>query len=238
MTKSTGKTMIKYLQLPVSFDANRMLDELSVIEHSYWKTHYQKTQYAGDWTVLALRSIMGDPSLIHAVPASNMHQYKDTPLLEQCLYIKDVLNYLQCEKTAVRLMKLNAGSVIKKHKDAQMNFENGEARIHIPVKTNDQVEFYIEDERINMKEGECWYLNLNLEHNVNNFGSEDRIHLVVDCMVNDWMKETFAGNVYKKKEIAKQQYSAGERVKIIEALRRMNTVTSIKMADEMENTND
>jgi hypothetical protein len=38
-----------------------------------------------------------------------------------------------------------------------------------------------------MKEGECWYLNFNLPHRVKNSGTADRIHLVIDCVVNDWL---------------------------------------------------
>ena len=36
-----------------------------------------------------------------------------------------------------------------------------------------------------MQLGEAWYLNLNLRHRVENVGSAARIHLVVDCVVND-----------------------------------------------------
>ena len=40
-----------------------------------------------------------------------------------------------------------------------------------------------------MKEGECWYLDLSLPHWVENHGKTDRIHLVIDCLVNDWLRE-------------------------------------------------
>ncbi len=60
-------------------------------------------------------------------------------------------------------------------------------RFHIPVITNPEVEFYLNRERVNMSEGECWYLDFNFPHYVNNRSTEDRIHLVVDCYVNDWV---------------------------------------------------
>lgn len=40
-----------------------------------------------------------------------------------------------------------------------------------------------------MKPGELWYLNVNRYHSVTNGGSTDRIHLVIDCIVNDWLRE-------------------------------------------------
>ena len=38
-----------------------------------------------------------------------------------------------------------------------------------------------------MQEGEAWYLNFNLPHRVKNGSSSDRLHLVMDCTVNDWL---------------------------------------------------
>ena len=42
-----------------------------------------------------------------------------------------------------------------------------------------------------MKEGEAWYLNFNLKHSVVNRSAEDRVHLVIDCVLNDWLREFF-----------------------------------------------
>ncbi|WP_339705616.1 aspartyl/asparaginyl beta-hydroxylase domain-containing protein [Algoriphagus aquimarinus] len=39
-----------------------------------------------------------------------------------------------------------------------------------------------------MKEGECWYLRLSDPHRVLNEGETDRIHLVMDLKVNDWLR--------------------------------------------------
>ena len=65
---------------------------------------------------------------------------------------------------AVRLLKLNAGASIKEHRDNDLFFEKGEIRIHIPIITNADVEFYLDSERMNLQEGSCWYMNFNLLH--------------------------------------------------------------------------
>jgi hypothetical protein len=39
-----------------------------------------------------------------------------------------------------------------------------------------------------MNEGECWYLNVNFPHKVANRGATDRVHLVIDCAVDDWLR--------------------------------------------------
>jgi aspartyl/asparaginyl beta-hydroxylase (cupin superfamily) len=235
--------MIYYLQLQQHFDATMMQTEVNRLTESWWKEHYNKKHYEGSWSVIPLRAAGGDPQNIYSihVSANSTLAYQDTPLLDECPCLKKVIDFFQCEKTAVRLMKLNAGAVIKEHTDHDMNFEEGEARFHIPVITNDQVDFFIRDEKIPMREGECWYLNLSLKHRVTNAGSTDRIHLVIDCIVNDWMKELFETGTKLKKEIddsaALPQLSEGDKLKAIENLRRMNTPISIELANKMEEGN-
>lgn len=232
--------MIQYLQLKQYFDAAIMQAEVNRITAGWWKEHYNKKHYEGGWSIIPLRSVGGDPDNPFSLHTSGNETmvYKDTPLLDGCDYIKTVLDFFACEKTSVRLMKLNAGAVIKEHTDHEMSFEEGEVRFHIPVQTNEQVDFYILNEKIPMKEGQCWYLNLSLKHRVSNGGTEDRVHLVIDCLVNDWIKEIFANEVVLKKEIdtaaAKTPVPPAEKIKIIQQLRSMNTVIGNELADNME----
>lgn len=237
------KIMIKYLQLPVHFPVHSILDELAHLPGMSWKMHYNTKHYVGDWSVIALRSPGGDPDNIFSIHASTGrydNQYRNTPLLEQCSTLKETLGYFKCEITMARLMKLNAGAVIKEHTDHDMNYEAGEARFHIPLQTNDKVDFYISGEKIPMKEGECWYLNLNLPHRVSNAGNTDRIHLVIDCLVNDWMKEQFTMPGLLRKEAASEKtvYDQETRRRIIESLRLLDTPVAIEMANKIENEND
>ena len=177
---------------------------------------------------------------LHASAMQQNMAYKDTALLTGCPYLKSVIDFFNCEKNAVRLMKLNAGAVIKEHTDYEMNFEEGEARFHIPVTTNDNVNFYLEDERICMKEGECWYLNLSLKHSVTNLGQTDRVHLVIDCTANDWIKGLLQYEVVIKEihSLAAKKHSPADKIKIIQQLRLMGTATASEMADKMENSED
>jgi hypothetical protein len=39
-----------------------------------------------------------------------------------------------------------------------------------------------------MEPGEVWFLNVTFPHQVRNCGERDRIHLVVDCSINDWIR--------------------------------------------------
>lgn len=229
--------MIKYLQTPLYFDAYKMQQELFSLQGKQWPLHYQTRHFEGEWSALALRSIDGT-SVNPIISPLNDAAYHDTDLLNQSPYFQQVLKTFQCPLLSVRLLKLSAGSVIKEHKDAELFFESGLARFHIPVITNDAVEFYLQGERIHLEEGECWYCNFNLPHSLANKGETDRIHLVIDAEVNEWIKDMFSSDaVTNKKEIQ----DSGEPVmdehtkrEIIRHLRSMNTETAARLADEME----
>ena len=66
--------------------------------------------------------------------------------------------------------------------------------MHIPVVTNADVDFFLAGRQLEMKEGECWYLDLSLPHSVRNRGTTDRVHLVIDCEVNEWLRKLIQVN--------------------------------------------
>jgi quercetin dioxygenase-like cupin family protein len=197
-----------------------------------WAPHFNTYHYEGEWTVLPLRSPGGHEDQI--IPDLMGEQfYTDTPLMAVCPAIQDLLSAFQCPVMSVRLLNLKKGAVIKEHRDHDLAFEHGEARLHIPIFTNEQVEFYVQDERIPMLSGECWYINANLPHRVANYGEIDRIHLVVDCVVNDWLTALFDRS---EKTQVEDDRKAGELLKMIFELRLQNTSVTNRLADELENS--
>ena len=157
---------------------------------SDWIEHFNKGYYEGDWSAIPLRSVNGDPRRIFPDPTGK-EPYQDTIHLERCPYIKQVVDSFQCEKIDVRLLRLRAGSSIKEHRDFGLAFEDGEVRLHVPVVTHEKLAFYLNKQRVKMGEGECWYLNFNLHHKVDNESEVDRIHLVIDCRLNTWLSGYF-----------------------------------------------
>ena len=222
--------IIKYLQLPVKFNALRLREELEHISGEQWLAHYQTLQYRGNWTAIPLRSVGGEIDI--RISPTDEAVYHDTVFLDKAHYTKEVLSWFRCPLNAVRFLRLGAGAEILEHKDAGLNFESGEVRIHIPVTTHGDVEFFIQKERIVMNEGECWYMNVNLPHSVHNKSNVDRVHLVVDAVVNDWLRACFSEEGVHKKEV--EEYDDHTRRAIIENLRSLNTEMSNRLADEME----
>lgn len=181
--------MIRYAKLNLSIDITSLRKQVAALSHP-WSPHFNTKHYEGEWTVLSLRVPGGNS---HQIVPDLMHNkaFMDTPLMADCPAVKMLLNAMHCPILSVRLLNLKIGASIKPHRDHELAFEKGEARLHFPVFTNEAVEFYIEDELLRMNEGECWYINANLTHRVANNGSADRIHLVIDCEVNDWLEELF-----------------------------------------------
>src|SRR5437868_11641558 len=227
--------MINYLQLPFQFDPAFLKQDVQQFNSAGWKLHFQKLHYEGDWSAIALRSINGDAGNI--IPAAlDEKTFGDTVFLAGCHYIRSLLGTFQCPLKNVRLMKLNAGAVIKEHRDVELSYEHGEIRLHIPVITHKDVEFYLDNERVHLKEGECWYLNFNLPHRISNNSNIDRIHLVIDAVVNDWVHETFSNKNLLRKEAEEPlpYQDNATKVDMIKLFRLMNTDTSNKMADDLE----
>ena len=99
--------------------------------------------------------------------------------------IKPVLT--QLEKTfgeggtfiRIILARLEAGAQIDHHVDKGYSLLNCN-RVHVPIITNDDVDFYVGGETKNLKAGEIWEINNATVHGVHNKSKHDRIHLIID----------------------------------------------------------
>lgn len=180
------------LKLAMAFDPDRLAADLAHIDRD-WIAHLVRQNYEGDWSVLPLRHKAGATHpvmMIYADPTTD--DYVDGALLEKTPYFRAVLAAFRCPLTAVRLMRLAPGSVIKPHRDHDLAVELGTARIHIPITTNPDVSFLLNARPVTMQPGEVWYLRLSDPHAVVNRGSASRVHLVIDATVNDWLADQLA----------------------------------------------
>lgn len=174
------------LRLPVSFDATLLQADLAGIFSKEFIPHFNTRYYEGDWSAVPLRSIGGRSDQIYPDPTRN--DYADTPLLARCPYVAEVVEYFRCPKMAVRFLRVRPRSVVKEHRDHMLRFEDGEVRLHIPITTNPEVRFMVAGQRVIMGPGECWYNDFTQLHSVHNDGDGDRVHLTIDCVVNDWLR--------------------------------------------------
>lgn len=113
----------------------------------------------------------------------------ETQLLMNCPYIQEVLCSLECRKANVRLLRLEPGGELKEHTDPQLNLQfHNQIRLHVPVFTNEFVEFMLNGVAVPLLPGELWYMRLSDPHSVRNHGQSERIQLSIDVVVNEWIK--------------------------------------------------
>ncbi|MCA1639919.1 MAG: aspartyl/asparaginyl beta-hydroxylase domain-containing protein [Acidobacteria bacterium] len=128
-------------------------------------------------------------------------------------YMNPDLNYLhhftEAEKLiemmpgqihAVRLFKLKAGAKVDLHKDGGEFYLERKwwevRKIHIPIITNKgcRHSYLAKDgtvKSVAMKQGEAWYLNGTHLHGAENYGNNDRWHLVIDVDITDELYAMF-----------------------------------------------
>ncbi|HET6511535.1 MAG TPA: hypothetical protein VFH43_05045, partial [Candidatus Kapabacteria bacterium] len=77
---------------------------------------------------------------------------------------------------------------------------------------------------------------LTLEHRLSNSSSVDRIHLVVDCITNEWLLDLFRSPdaTYRECEATVKRYSDEEAMLIVAQLRTLGTEVADRMAEELE----
>jgi aspartyl/asparaginyl beta-hydroxylase (cupin superfamily) len=117
-----------------------------------------------------------------------------SPALAAAPYLRDVLDELQLRLRLVRLLRLEPGGIIREHQDSFLSKRI--VRLHVPIVTHPDVEFYLGGVRCRWNAGELWYGNFSLPHRGVNNGPRDRIHLVIDATTDENLLRLFpAGQV-------------------------------------------
>jgi hypothetical protein len=179
------------LKLPFEFNEQKLVAELDLLSKSKWIPHFNKGGYTGKWNSIALYALNGDETNIFALNNDANSTIEETKIIKECHYLREVIDTFKCPLRSVRLLKLGVDACIKPHRDFELGYENSCFRIHIPITTNRDVGFILDGETLEMKPGECWYINVNRVHSASNNGKTDRVHLVIDGQRNDWSDDIF-----------------------------------------------
>lgn len=87
------------------------------------------------------------------------------------------------------IINMNPNSRVRDHKD-RSDLLYVSRRFHIPLKTNTECFFTVNSQTVNMLEGNLYEINNIKWHNVKNLSPENRIHLIIDVLPNQ-----YTGNV-------------------------------------------
>tara|TARA_Y100001972_G_scaffold120032_1_gene162031 strand:- start:59 stop:655 length:597 start_codon:yes stop_codon:yes gene_type:complete len=175
------------------------IDFLNNINYSPVKTKYNAK---GDWDAISIRGYSDDignilkpgvlKSDVKAEPLRWTYLYEESALLP----IKEILSHIPAEFERVRVMRLKAGTKIRKHTDkVDKAIKNKDIiRLHIPLKTSvSDVKMHIWEgktkESFSLETGKYYYTDVTKPHAVDNNADFDRLHLVVDCYNNPKIKD-------------------------------------------------
>ena len=222
------------------FDEKLLVEEYQNIFNK-WDMHYNTGFYEGEWSGIALRKSRKEHFELSA-GHSGIDDYVDTPLLKKLFYIQKVLDFFECEKTSVRILKLTPGSSIKAHSDEGLNFFDGFVRFHIPIVTNEHIKFEVDGVSLKMMPGECWFADFSKTHTVCNDGQTDRLHLVIDLKVNPWLHKLFIDEGILRKDEKPPDIMDGQsdeyKMEVVKSLLLMDTPQSIQMAKDLTSKYD
>jgi|TARA_B100001094_G_scaffold263271_1_gene264784 hypothetical protein len=211
----------KYTLKPmnVSFDdiTKQLAKQLHDMEVEF-TNHYSNYNKAKSWSAISLRGYSSDYKFITKPVEMNkkwkeenkdeQFELQDTDWRKKFPLVEKILDVFETEIHRVRFMNLKpGGGELQRHTD-QVDPDLGIAdgrlmRIHIPIKTNPDVEFTSWSTSgtkvmTNMEEGSCWYLDIRKPHMAINNGDEWRTHLVIDVVANDKVRKLFNADAHRK----------------------------------------
>lgn len=167
------KLKAPFIQLPLSFDAAAIAQEIHALGESVWMPHPQG--FPGN-SMLPLVAVHGDPG-----NEAFSGPMQPTAHLQHCRHLQHVLASLGATVGRTRLMRLAGQAEVTRHAD-QGYYWAERVRVHVPIVTQPTVQFECDGQTINMAAGECWIFDTWRQHRVLNDAVESRIHLVCDTV--------------------------------------------------------
>jgi len=178
------------IKLPFTYDVEKMLAEIEKMNLSGF-TYYDVMPLRGPAHII-------DSSVPFPPPADDYADgswcdWLDTPSLKQSPYINEIVDFFKdkTKVTLVRLLRMEAGAVVKEHTDPTLGIQIDRSviRLTIPILVNEDVTFYLNGKPLEMGLGECWYLRLTDPHSIVNEGDTQRINMSIDMIPNEWVTE-------------------------------------------------
>jgi len=113
-------SITSYIKFSFQFNTEKLLQDLTIASKNTWILHFNTGGYEGDWKVISLYAPNGEANNIFAHSTENA-VLKETPILGQCLYFKEVISFFKAPILSARILKLSPQAVIKPHRDYLIN---------------------------------------------------------------------------------------------------------------------
>ncbi|MFF4053772.1 aspartyl/asparaginyl beta-hydroxylase domain-containing protein [Streptomyces chartreusis] len=196
MNTNDSSTPAEAVRLLPVLDADRLLADLMTARDHLWD---EQSSYANgrvsrwaeqDWRCLAVRSPGGDKTRTDPGGPGSV-AFADTDWLDDMPYVRETLNSIPGPLYAARFMDLGPGVIGYPHSDSKFAPDWGVARLHMPVITQDEAILDLDGTIHRWQPGEFWFGDFSRKHQIQNIGTEHRVHLVVDVLVTPKLAELF-----------------------------------------------
>lgn len=177
------------IKLPLTYDTALMMEEIRALnfrDFIYYNvcmlTHpFRKNK---------------DEEILDAADGS-WAEWRDSGFLRDSPYMLSIVNEFRqhCTVTLVRLLRLEAGAVIREHTDPTLglHIQKSVIRLTIPIQVEKGVDFFLNGTIVPMLPGECWYLRLTDPHQIVNGSQSERINMSIDMVPNEWVRKLILG---------------------------------------------
>ena len=163
---------------------NKIKEEtVGILKQENFLNH--KGDHSGGWGAIGLITFGGDPYN----DLCSDEEIKPTRLLQKCPEVQKIIELIPGIKQRVRIMEVKPNTRVFWH------YDNGEtiddldykknARLHIPIFTNNLVEMNICHQKIEWEEGKIYYGDFSFPHMIHNKSNQNRIHLIIDVKISD-----------------------------------------------------
>jgi hypothetical protein len=173
-------------KLPRKFDERRLVEDLAILQR-FPQTQLAPNHGRGRWEGLSLYSEDGRYDSL----TCGSEPFAPTAALSSCRYLPEVLASLDAPKRSVRVLSLARGASVFEHHDPDSSFDRGTVRLHVPIITHPDADFFIGGRRVVMKPGELWYGDFSFPHRIRNRSPVERAHLVMDVELTDSIRALF-----------------------------------------------
>jgi hypothetical protein len=175
--KKVGNLRVNFLKICENQDVSELKAKVAQLTENDWAQSDRHSQFDIHKETQSIQ-LLGD-DMSHTPPQKT--RYFDLLAADVAPIIERLKGHFGREGVFIRVLiaRLNAQSEIKPHVDKGYSLINCN-RIHIPLFTNDQVQFSVGGESRILSEGEVWEINNADVHAVINASDSPRVHLIID----------------------------------------------------------
>lgn len=152
---------------------------IDVSRQNTFQTHEQTFMYQ-------LKELDYGWNLKDNIKSTSPNIFKTDSAREEVEKIYKILESL-VEGKVVRceVINMSPNSRIRTHKDTS-DLLYLSRRFHVPIITNKECTFIVEEQSFHLEEANLYELNNRRYHSVQNFSDENRIHLIIDILPNQY----------------------------------------------------